>query len=239
MMKQPGNTNPRRRARTPAVLAVSAALLAISTTGGAVAGSLVTGRQIKDGTVTTADIKDRTVTAQDLAPSVNRRLGASGPRGAAGRDGATGAPGASGPAGAQGAPGPASWDRIPRGVTVTGQVNVISDDVLDYGNGVGVNAEIVELPAHAPVDLEKEMIRFGAHASVPEDVVDDRCSGEFQTPTAPPGLVCVYVAGVTGASLVSGQQASLLRDQAFAVYWHLAAGSTTVAITATWAYTAP
>jgi hypothetical protein len=67
---------------TAAALLLGAALI-VSSTGGAVAGSLITGKQIKNGSVTGKDIKDKSIAATDLAPGAVA-AGPAGPPGPAG-----------------------------------------------------------------------------------------------------------------------------------------------------------
>jgi hypothetical protein len=96
-MKQPRSTRLELRRSLPTI-AVAAAMLALSATGGASAALVITGKEIKDGTVTTRDVKDRTLTLKDLSPKAVRALdgGATGPAGPAGVPGPAGAPGISG-----------------------------------------------------------------------------------------------------------------------------------------------
>jgi hypothetical protein len=87
---------PFPRHTTPVlVAAVAAACLALGSTGGAVAGSLITGKQIKNSSVTGKDIKDGSLTAADLKPGTVV-AGATGATGAAGTPGIAGKPGISG-----------------------------------------------------------------------------------------------------------------------------------------------
>lgn len=69
---------------TAAALVLGAAVV-VSSTGGAVAGSLITGKQIKNGSVTGKDIKDQSLKTVDLSTDTVTAL-----------QGQTGAPGAPG-----------------------------------------------------------------------------------------------------------------------------------------------
>ena len=71
---------------TAAALLLGAALV-VSSTGGAVAGSLITGKQIKNGSVSGKDIKDESLKTVDLSADTVAAL--------QGQTGATGAPGLS------------------------------------------------------------------------------------------------------------------------------------------------
>jgi hypothetical protein len=89
----------------PAItIAALTVAVAVSASGGAVAGSLITGKQVKDGSLTGKDVKNGSLKAADLAPGLARR-GATGATGAKGDTGPAGVPGAKGDPGAQGAPG--------------------------------------------------------------------------------------------------------------------------------------
>ena len=74
--------------RTTAAALLLGAALVVSSTGGAVAGSLITGKQIKNGSVTGKDIKDQSLKTGDLSADTVAAL--------KGQTGATGAPGLSG-----------------------------------------------------------------------------------------------------------------------------------------------
>ena len=92
--------------------AVTAVVLAIATTGGAVAGSLITSKQIENDSIRSVDLKNGgAVALKDLKPglrnAVTRTGGTDGKDGKDGKDGAVGATGPAGPTGAVGATGPA------------------------------------------------------------------------------------------------------------------------------------
>ena len=57
-----------RHLRSAPLLLVAAGALALSFTGGAVAGGMITGADIKDGTVTTTDIANHSLLTRDLTP---------------------------------------------------------------------------------------------------------------------------------------------------------------------------
>src|SRR5688500_5223837 len=96
--------------RTLPIVLIAAVVLALSFSGGAVAGKLITGKQIKDNTVSTKDIKNgsRQSLALSAATITERQageVGPAGPQGPAGPMGAAGADGPAGPAGANGVSG--------------------------------------------------------------------------------------------------------------------------------------
>src|SRR5580765_1516833 len=86
------------------IVLAAAGIIALSASGGAVAGGLITSKQIKDNTITTQDIKNGTITAADLAPGT----AVTGPQGPAGAAGAAGVAGAAGISGYQVVDGPST-----------------------------------------------------------------------------------------------------------------------------------
>lgn len=101
------------RKQTVSVVAAATAALVLSTTGGAVAGSLITSERIKDGTIQSRDIRNNTITRADINDRTEAAL--RGQRGPRGYTGATGATGAAGPQGEQGPAGAASTVPGPTG----------------------------------------------------------------------------------------------------------------------------
>jgi hypothetical protein len=87
--------------RSLPTLLVGVGLLALSTTAGAVAGTVITGAQIQDGTVKSVDVKNKTLKVKDLSPKARASL-----RGNTGPTGPTGPAGPQGLQGIQGNPGP-------------------------------------------------------------------------------------------------------------------------------------
>jgi len=93
--------------RTGAVLG-AAAIIAVATGGGAVAGTMITGAQIKNGTVETVDlapesvnssrVENQTLRMWDFSEGVQDRINAGGPRGPQGPQGETGPAGPAGTA---------------------------------------------------------------------------------------------------------------------------------------------
>jgi hypothetical protein len=82
-----------RKARSgPAItIAALAVAVALSASGGAVAGSLITGKQVKDGSLTGKDVKDGSLGTPDLATGTRTDL--TGPAGAPGANGLNGVSG--------------------------------------------------------------------------------------------------------------------------------------------------
>lgn len=69
---------------TTAVVVLAAGALAVSASGGAVAGSLITGKNIKDNSITTKDIKDGSLRTADLSAATIAKLGGTTTPGASG-----------------------------------------------------------------------------------------------------------------------------------------------------------
>jgi collagen triple helix repeat protein len=227
---------------TPAVILGVAALMILTTTGGAVAGSLITGKQIKDNTVTTKDIKNGTLTSQDLSSTLTAAAGVPGPAGPAGSPGAKGDKGdkgADGTNGANGDVGPrgfSAWDQIPAGVTVTGVVTV---DASTTG-ATSSDQIAVTLPGVAPNGISSSKINFAADANTDTTDDDAECTGTTAVPTAPPGTVCLYLGNNTNVIDVNGISA-LVNTRGFRISWkpETAVAGTDTYMNMSWAYTSP
>jgi hypothetical protein len=187
--QNPSHTDARSRARfrrsgsTAGVFLLAALLLALGSTGGAVAGALITGKQIKNDTITTVDIKNRTITRADLAGSALPRTGGPGPAGAPGPVGARGSAGAQGPVGPVGDQGPAGpvTGKLPSGASVKG-VWAMSEPT-----GTPVFAK-----SRAGIALGLYADAAGpAHIVRPQMPKPDECQGTIWNPTAAPGSLCV------------------------------------------------
>lgn len=210
---------------TPAVVTGVALLMLLTTTGGAVAGGLITGKKIKDGTITSADIKDKTIAKKDLAASALAATGATGP---------AGPPGAPGADGVQGPRGFSAWDVIPSGTVIRGEVQW---DHSTTGSQA-TDLAYIALPGTAPVPLSASTVNFQTGATVID--ADATCTGTLDTPTAPPGKVCIYIADTGQMNQLSGGITNL-PTKGFIVQW--TPGVNTAGqdmwLNATWAYTAP
>lgn len=141
-------------------------------------------------------------------------------------------PASAGPAGPVGVRGFSAWDTIPAGQTVTGGF------ALSATYESGSNFVSISLPANAPVVLSDANVNFSPSAAPTTDN-DVTCTGSFAAPTAPAGKVCLYLAGspsstVSGLNGASGRPAS----QTFWVLWTQSVPGR-VALSLTWAYTAP
>ena len=82
--------------KTLAIAGVAAALVAVGSTGTAVAGSLIDSSDIQDDSIRSVDIKDGSVKRADLSNPISRALAHIGKDGAQGPKGAQGAPGVDG-----------------------------------------------------------------------------------------------------------------------------------------------
>jgi hypothetical protein len=110
--------------KTAALGLGAVALVVASSTGTAVAGSLIGSADIRDGAVRSIDMRDGGVKRVDLSDSINRSLakvgmpgapgaqGKQGPAGEQGPEGPAGEQGPEGPAGEQGPEGPAGEDNL-------------------------------------------------------------------------------------------------------------------------------
>lgn len=150
-----------------------------------------------------------------------------------GPTGPQGDPGAQGDPGPQGDRGLSSWDVIPSGTTVTGNAGWQFYAGLDNQ----LHNFSVDLPGTAPVSLTPTDVNFAGTAATTIDD-DPQCTGTAAVPTAPPGKVCLYLYGTSGADNIQGANAQNLGDRAFYVSW-LANGTGSMWLYTTWAYTAP
>ncbi|GAA1836143.1 hypothetical protein GCM10009795_096640 [Nocardioides hankookensis] len=181
--------SPRRPAPRSAIALVAGAavLLALGSTGGAVAGSLITSKQIKNNTITSADIKNKTIKKKDLSKSALPRTGAKGATGPRGPQGVAGAQGAVGAQGAQGPAGPITGD-LPSGVTLRGAFFLTEPD----NSPAGVTSrDDISLGLQTPTPLPVTVVRMGATKPA-------ECGGTIRNPDAAPGHMCVYIANSVG-----------------------------------------
>lgn len=191
-------------------------------------------------------------------PGAKGDTGAAGANGAPGKDGAPGVdgdegpPGPVGPQGAQGAPGPpgppGTLSEVPSGQTIRGAIGA------DYEASVALGdwGVIASLPMRAPVALGDDDVLVDVDGWLPGD--DDQtepetdddpgntiCTGSPANPTAPRGVVCIYVAGGDNAVEVSGWSVRPGADKSpygFKLGWTNERVGDTF-IDAVWAYTAP
>lgn len=90
------------------------------------------------------------------------------------------------------------------------------------------------LPTPPPVPLS--LIKFGAPAAVSPVFVSSLCTGTFIAPTAPAGMVCVYVATSTNTKSAAAAVNYPLSAGVIRVgFSRIAAGQTF--LTVSWAYT--
>lgn len=225
-----------------AILAVVTLVAVLVGSGGAVAGSLITGKKIKDGTVSTKDVKDGSLQTADLAPAtvagLKGRTGPAGPTGPAGSPGSAGPAGpagSTGPAGAAGTRGLSAWDTIPSGTTITGQ--------FAWSHGIPGTEHpqfsSIDLPGITPEPLNEANVRFKPwDGVVAPRSADERCTGNVGAPTAPAGMVCLYMGDNDQVRDVAGELDHLL-DRSFIIEWRATSSTANPNFYATWAYTAP
>lgn len=158
-----------------------------------------------------------------------------------GPQGPQGLPGPQGPAGTTGAQGPrgwSAWDAIPSGITVTGSANWSTPTMV----GVDRNAESISLPGVPPVALTTATIGFYPlfTTQLAAGEIDPACNvlGSDGFPVAPPGRLCLVVAGASSSADDIGADA-LFGGAGLTVGWSAAAPPQSTAVTIRWAYTAP
>jgi Collagen triple helix repeat (20 copies) len=176
--------------------------------------------------------------------------GATGPAGPRGATGATGPAGPAGPVGPVGPPGPegaSALNPVPPGKTIRGAVGG------DY-NADSTPADwgvVMTLPVAARNNLSDADVTVNiasCHADTGQtcptasDIAENPdCNGTPAAPTAPAGVLCVYVSGADNAENLRGHSVlfgSGASPYGFKLLWDvLHTGDTFV--DATWAYTAP
>ena len=166
--------------RTGAVLG-AAAILAVATGGGAVAGSMVTGAQIKNGTIETVDLSpgavnssrvdDGSLRMRDFREAVQDRINAGGPQGPKGETGPAGPAGTAKYAGA-------NWSQVDRNVIGNAFTQLRSGPV---SNNFGVTVEppvgVGSLGIHTGSGADK--VAFGNQVDFVGDLVSDLNTVKF------------------------------------------------------------
>lgn len=175
-------------------------------------------------------------------------VGATGPQGAQGAVGATGAQGPVGQVGPVGPRGESAFDVIPQGRTVYG---VIGADVqASSANGQWGFSE--SLPAIAPVAFGNELVTIRNNEHVNNDcggpcLADEEithspnCTGSVESPSAPPGWLCLYPVNVQNVAAGTLRATALPAGSSrhgFFVRWKNSSSGLS-GIRMVWAYTAP
>jgi hypothetical protein len=200
---------------------------------------------LPERSVGTRELKDQAVTPAKVANSTVKLFkGQRGPAGTRGAAGATGPAGPTGPTGQTGGIGPAGTPGIPglpgrsalsplqSGETERGFAAILAmagDSDQFFGSGT-------TLSIPAPVALDEK------HVSVDgSDENAGECTGTFANPTAAAGYVCVYPETEQNIySVQGGASEQSPTKYGFLVYGYSSQGGPhPVALTATWAYTAP
>lgn len=139
-----------------------------------------------------------------------------------------------GPQGLQGAPGRSALEPLRSGEMIRGVIGgafkatAVSDDFRVLA--------AFPIPAPAPVS--------GANVDIDESEADEtsnRCTGSATSPTAPAGVVCIYILGrVNSAGWLGTGAPDPVAGSAygFGLGWD-ATGAGATEVTATWAYRAP
>ena len=146
-----------------------------------------------------------------------------------GPQGPAGVAGSQGPAGPQGSPAPSI---IPSGKTVIGAAG-LDTSAPALGEDFGF---MFNLPTPPPVPISS--VRFGASAFVTAAYVSNLCTGTISAPTAPPGMVCIYLSTLGNVKNISADDWYPFSSGAVLVTWfNVTAGDTFLYVS--WAYTAP
>ena len=223
-------------------------------TSKAIKNGQVKGADLANDAVTSPKVGDGSLLAQDFAAG-ELPAGERGPAGPTGPDGPRGETGIQGP---PGAPNPNAetldgfdssgfvryGSTIPSGTTVRGTFGVFADD-HDSGQSFSTTGRtFISLPAVAPVPLTNANVNLRAGSGLGD--ADPQCIDQgSDTPTAPPGKVCIYDATTIGnITSLTGQGASVLGGAAkfgfeIDAVGTSASGTATPFAAGSWAYTAP
>ena len=234
------------RVRPSASMIVAIVALFVALAGGATAATVklitgaqikndtITGAQIRNGSITGADIKNKSLTPADFTGSVQGPQGPQGPQGAAGRSVFDGP--------------------MPSGKTVKGVWG--NEDWTTVGGQFSTHWESFAAPASAPLDLDHT--KFGVNgtngtlsplikALVPDPWESGSCTGTFHNPTAPPGMLCMYMRDTFGPLNILGNSLTVwpvednhpeVNQLGFVWQYRASVAGTTNRIEGSWAYTA-
>lgn len=230
------------RVRPSASMIVAMVALFVALAGGATAATvkLITGAQIKNNSITGVDVKNGSLSPADFTGSVQ---GPQGPQGAQGPTGPTG------PTGRSAFDGP-----IPSGKTVKGVWG--NEDWTTVATQFSTHWESFAVPASAPLDLDHT--KFGVNGTngtlsplvkglVPDAWESGSCTGTFHNPTAPPGMLCMYLRDTFGPLNVLANSLTVwppenttheVNQLGFTWQYRANVAATTNRIEGSWAYTA-
>ncbi|HUF97696.1 MAG TPA: hypothetical protein VMM60_06160 [Ilumatobacter sp.] len=157
-------------------------------------------------------------------------VGTPGPQGATGPEGPAGATGTTGATGPRGL---SSWDTIPSGQTLIGEI--IFDS---HSPGNGVSDELL-VPFGAVAPAAPTSVKFAPHFLAAGAYADSTCTGTGPNPTAPPGKVCLYIFSQGGLASVQAK-IGYLQTRGFRVsIFPSGLENVDMFMYASWAYTAP
>jgi Collagen triple helix repeat (20 copies) len=227
------------------LVAYLALFLALGGTSAYAAGALpkasVGTKQLKQSAVTSAKVRDGSLQARDFAAEQLSR-GERGPQGASGPQGERGPQGQSGPQGERGPEGP----RGPQGDQGASGYSIFAGPPPSGTKLTGSFAQQMPLAAGKrmefgvsfPVALgAAPVVRFEPGANSAPGYADPACSGSFNDPIAPAGMVCIYSKGASG----SGEfEAGDTEVRGFTIGLTSTGGNNDfVGFRGIWAYTAP
>ncbi len=214
------------RSRTGAVVAGAAVLAMLSGIGGAVAAGVITSADIKDetirqrdihtGGVASSEVADRSLKARDLSGAARSTI---------------------------------KLSAVPSGRTIRGAVGADYDDTApagtaDWGIDVSLPMPARNALSDGEVEVDVQGWQNGGGQTRPTsgDGGNATCKGTPRKPTAPPGIVCIYVAGADNAANVVGYSVLPGTGQSrygFKLKWDIPDGPGDTFVDAVWAYTAP
>jgi hypothetical protein len=214
------------QSRTGAVVAGAAVLATLSGVAGAAAAGLITSADIKDETIRQRDIRTGGVGSSEVA---NGSLKA--------RDLSSAAR------------SKIKLSAVPSGMTIRGVVgadyhNTVASGTADWGIDVSLPMPARNALSDGEVEVDVQGWQDGGGQTAPTSGDDGNatCAGTPTNPTAPPGIVCIYVAGADNAANVVGYSVLPGTGQSrygFKLKWDIPIGAGDTFVDAVWAYTAP
>ena len=206
------------------------------------------GREDQNGSITGAKIVDGSLTSRDLKPGTLPAAGAVGATGPQGPQGVSGPKGDPGAKGDQGNPGTSALGPLPSGRTLVGG-GLLSQTATAAGLTIR-NYENFPVHLAQPIsEVNPRQMFFGTNTDIAASNYasgeqNPRCDGSPAAPTAPAGLLCVYVGDASNLSALSvragyvGIGDTVANDDGFYIFGTSAATGDTL-VRYTWAYTAP
>jgi hypothetical protein len=242
-----------KRLRPSPAMAIACVALFAALGGGAYAAATINGNSIKKGTITPSKIKSRSLSGSQVrsngigGPSIKESTLGEVPKAKAAQT-ATNATNATNATtaknatelGGVAASGYQRYGAIAAGQTVSGAFGCYQEDA---DNVTGCTA-VQQFPSPAPAALSNATVNFAASVgSFVAGDADATCTGNVDSPTAPPGKVCLYFANLTSGGVNVNGLGNIIANtngtRGFEVALTAGAATKSINLEGVWAYTAP